>query len=134
MSNRVDEYLREFDDEDEDDETVEATTPKVETADEKVARLETEVKQGRAAIAEKFSSDALAALQAKSTELADLNKRLTREKALKETYRRRYANSTFVTPAEFDHLWETKLRDEAIAEDVARSAPRKPKKHSLYKW
>jgi len=133
MSSKVEEYLKEFDDEDEDDEISETAQPKVETLDEKVARLEIEVKQERAALAKTFSHDALAALKVKSAELDDLNKRRMREKALKETYRVRYAKS-FVTPDEFERLWDTKLRGEAIAEDVERAAPRKRKGHSIYKW
>lgn len=110
---------REFglsDDEDDAAETA-STQPKAETTEEKMARLEAELEQGRAKLKKKVSAKALSELNAKSAELEDLRKRNQREKAVKERYRKQYAN-TFATDADFDRLWETKLREQAMMEEA----------------
>jgi hypothetical protein len=100
-------------------------------ADEKIARLEAEVAKGQKALAQKFTVDALRELDKKSAELDDLRQRRKREKQVKEEYRKRYAN-TFATAEDFDRLWATRLRDDAMVEEANRADMPLDTTHSLY--
>lgn len=105
----------------------------VESTEEKIIRLKTELSEGQAKLREKFDMAKCTELDAVEAEIKNLQRCVKREKEMKEEYRKRFSKS-FSTPDDFERLWTTRLRDEAIIENANQGFDiGKAMEHPLYK-
>jgi len=98
--------------------------PKAEKPDAKLKRLETEL-AGLREQARKLTGKELAAafevMAEKRTEADTLAAKLTHENAVREQYRQAFLRNSFATAEDFDRVWQTSLRDEAMRREAAKT-------------
>lgn len=104
-----------------------------ETTEEKITRLESELAEGQVKLGEQFCASKLDELNTIDAELTNLRRCVEIEKEVKEEYRQRFANS-FSTPEDFERLWSTRLRDDAMIETANQGGEiGKGVQHPMYK-
>lgn len=105
---------------------------KVETAAERLARIEREVEKMRKQHKDAPSLENLQAVNAKQAEAADLRQRLKREEQVKEQYKRNFLQS-FATDDDFEVAWRNWMRTEAMKQEAEKSLEmREAERHPLY--
>jgi hypothetical protein len=117
--------------------------PETETNEVRIARLEKEIEKERKAFnenrerKEKFNAAAWKSFEEKVAEVTDLKKRVKREAEIKAKCRKQFLADSFASPSDFEFLWQSKLRNEAMIAEVTekQARAREAAKHSIYqKW
>ena len=104
-----------------------------ETAEATIERLEKEIQQVREELKKKASGEAFREIDARQAEIARIKGALAREERIKAEYRLRF-KETFALDADFERLWQTRLRDEALMEDAdMESRVKAAARHSIYR-
>lgn len=106
---------------------------KAETQEEKALRLEDEIAQSQILLNKNFSVELLQEVESKSTEVKVIRSKITREQSVKESYRKKY-ESSFASSEDFEDLWKTQLRGEAMAKDAEQQTELgDAMKHPMYR-
>ena len=90
---------------------------KLKQLENKISELESDAKLHRAVLKKKFDAETYSELKETTGELDDLKRRLKLESEMKEKYRKKYSKS-FASEGEFEFLWNSELRDKAMAESA----------------
>jgi hypothetical protein len=111
-----------------------------ETNEARIAQLEKEIEKERKTFNEsrergkKLDAAAWKKFTAKVAETTDLKQRVKRELEIKAQYREKFLADSFASESDFERLWSTKLRDEALLAEMAdkQAIAREHAKHSIY--
>ena len=99
---------------------------RMETLGSEIATLVEELKQN-------VTAETVRLLREKREELDDLEARQRKEYLLKEAHRRKFLKRGVGTPSDFERLWITRLRDEALLEELDEATGlRGARSHSIY--